>query len=88
MTYDEAKRQSNLKKHSIDLADCVAVFDAPMLTKEDDRCAYAEQRLKSLCWLKGRVVVLIWTDRHPVPHAISCRYGDKNETASYFKAIL
>ena len=88
MTYDEAKRQSNLIKHGIDLADCHAVFDAPMVTVEDDRCAYGEQRLRSLCWLNRRVVVLIWTDRDPIPHAISCRYGDKNETSIYFKAVL
>ncbi len=88
MTYDENKRQINLTTHGIDLALCSCVFDAPMVTKEDDRCRYHEQRLVSLCWFNNRVVVMVWTDRDPVPHVISCRYGDKNETASYFKAVL
>jgi hypothetical protein len=37
ITYDEAKRRTNLKKHGIDLVDCDRVFDAPMLTEDDTR---------------------------------------------------
>jgi uncharacterized DUF497 family protein len=88
VTYDETKRQANLAKHGINLADCAGVFDAPMLTAEDARDAYGEQRLKSLCWLGGRVAVLVWTDRDAGPHLISCRQGDKHETQTYFKAFL
>jgi hypothetical protein len=88
VTYDEAKRQANLAKHGINLNDCGSVFDAPMLTVEDASEAYSEQRLKSLCWLNGRVAVLVWTDRAPGPHLISCRYGDKHETLTYFQAFL
>jgi len=88
VTYDAAKRQANLAKHGIDLAECGSVFDAPMLTEEDARIAYGEQRLKSLCWLADRVAVLVWTDRASGPHLISCRYGDKHETQAYFKAFL
>lgn len=88
VTYDETKRQTNLTKHGIDLAEVGAVFDAPMLTDEDAREAYGEQRLKSLCWLDGRVAVLVWTDRETGPHLISCRYGDKHETFRYFQAAF
>lgn len=35
MTHDPAKRRSNKRKHKIDLAECEAAFDAPMLTRED-----------------------------------------------------
>lgn len=87
VAYDEMRRLANLAKHGIDLAECGGVFDAPMLTEEDAREAYGEQRLKSLCWLSGRVVV-VWTDRATGPHLISCRYGDKHETQTYFKAFL
>lgn len=88
VTCDDAKRQSNLKKHGIDLTACSAVFDAPMLTEEDRRIAYGETRLRSLGWLHDRVVVLIWVDRPTAPHLISCRYGDKHETQTYFRAVL
>ena len=88
VTYDEPKRLANIDKHQIDLADCEVAFDAPMLTKEDAREAYGEQRLQSLCWLNARVVLLVWVDRKDGPHLISCRYGDKNETARYFKEFV
>ncbi len=88
VTCDESKRQANLAKHGIDLAKCAGVFDGPMLTEEDAREFYGEQRLKSLCWLGGRVAVLVWTDREAGPPLISCRYGDKHETQIYFKAFL
>lgn len=87
-TYTDAKRQSNLAKHGIDFADGESVFDSPMLTEEDTRHTYGEQRLRSLCWLNGRVAVLIWTDRESGPHFISCRYADKQETQIYFKAFV
>ena len=87
VTYDEAKRAINLAKHGIDLAECESVFDAPMLTEEDARQAYGEQRLKSVGWLHGRVVVLIWTERANEPHLISCRYGDRHDTHKYHQAL-
>jgi len=59
-----------------------------MLTEGDTRANYGEQRLKSLGWFNERVVLLVWTDREVGPHLISCRYSDKHETQSYFKAVL
>lgn len=88
ITFDEPKRQINIRKHGIDFADCEAIFDAPLVTDENGREAYGEQRLKSLGWLNYRVVVLIWTDRETGPHLISCRYGDQRETRRYFKEVL
>lgn len=88
VTYDETKRQANLAKHGIDLAGCGEAFDRPMVTAEDSSEAYGEQRLISLCWLAGRVVVMVWTDRDAGPHIISCRKGDKHEASRYFKAVL
>ena len=86
MSYDPAKRELNLRKHGIDLAECDGIFDEPMLTREDDREAYGEQRLISLGWLKSRVVVLVWTDREDEPHLISCREGEAHEQEAYCSA--
>jgi uncharacterized protein len=85
MAYDPAKRRSNKRKHGIDLADCDAVFDAPMLTREDASQGYGEQRLISLGWLKGRVVVLVWTDRYDGHRSISCREAKPYEQEAYFR---
>jgi uncharacterized DUF497 family protein len=87
VTYDEAKRQSNLTKHGIDLADVGAVFDGLMHTEEDSRMDYGERRLQSLGWFRGRVVFLVWTDCSDGPRIISCRYGGKYETLRYFKIL-
>ncbi len=89
ITFDPAKRQANIDKHGIDLADCETVFDTPMLTKEDARESYGgEQRLQSICWLDSRVVVVVWVDRENGPHLISCRQGEKHETARYFQEFI
>lgn len=86
VTYDPAKRKTNQRKHEIDLLECESVFDEPMLTREDTREFYGEQRLVSLGWLKGRVVVLVWTDRQDGPRMISCREAEPHEQEAYFRA--
>lgn len=48
MGYDPIKREKSRRKHAIDLAECESVFDEPMLTREDTRETYDEQRLVSL----------------------------------------
>ncbi len=86
MPFDPLKRKANLGKHAIDLADCEVVFDEPMLTREDSRENYGEQRLVSLGWLKGRVVFLVWVDCEDGPRLISCREAEPYEKQAYFRA--
>lgn len=86
MNYDLAKARTNLHKHAIDLPGCMAAFDAPMLTREDDRGHYAEQRFVSMGQAHGRVVVLIWTDREDGPRLISCRKATPYERQIYYRA--
>jgi uncharacterized DUF497 family protein len=76
MSYDPGKRNKNRLKHAIDLAECETIFDAPMLSREDDSEDYGEQRLVSLGQLNGRIVVLVWTDRDDGPRMISCREAE------------
>lgn len=85
--WDEAKRKKNLRDHGIDLAEVACVFDAPMVTVEDQRESYGEQRLLSLGWFRNRVVFLVWTERNDCARMISCRYGDKHETRAYFETL-
>lgn len=87
ITWDENKRKKNLKAHGIDLAELGCIFDAPMVTVEDEREEYGEQRLTSLAWYSERVVFLVWTERDDDARLISCRYGDKHETRTYFQAL-
>jgi uncharacterized protein len=87
ITCDESKRKTNLKKHQIDLSELEGAFDLPMITVEDDREAYGELRLQSLAMWRGRVVFLVWTERHEAAHLISCRYADRSQTEDYFENI-
>ena len=87
ISYDDNKRQINIKKHGIDLAECVSIFDHPMITKEDARENYGEQRLLSLGLLNSVVVFMVWVDKVEHPHLISVREATKHEQKYYFANI-
>lgn len=87
ITWDEPKRRENLRKHGIDLVLLKDVFDAPLLTVEDDCEAYDEQRLQSLAFWRGRVVFLIWTERPHAAHLISCHHANQCQTQNHFAAV-
>jgi uncharacterized protein len=84
ITWDARKRQANLRKHGIDLAAVGPVFDGDMLTREDSRFPYGEQRFQSLGILSGTVVFVAWALRDEIPHVISCRKANQNEREAYF----
>ena len=86
-TWDEQKRQANLRSHGLDFEGCEAVFDRPVVTQEDSRMAYGEQRINLLGWLRDRVVHMTYTERGEDLHVISLREATKHEVRYYFKAI-
>jgi hypothetical protein len=71
----------------LDFAGCEEVFDAPVVTAEDSRAAYGEQRINLLGWLHGRVVHLTYTERGEDLHVISLREASKHEARHYFKVV-
>jgi uncharacterized DUF497 family protein len=85
--WDENKRLINVQKHGFDFGDAVAVFDGDIVTIEDDRFEYGEQRFVTLGLLNGRVVVIVHTEREDIIRIISVRKATKNEEKSYFKQI-
>ena len=68
-TWDEAKRQQNLKDHGIDFADLDGFFDGDLLTREDVRETYGEVRYQSIGLFNG--VVLFGLGRHAARKATS-----------------
>ncbi len=56
-----------------------------MVTREDTREDYGEQRFVSLGWTKDKVVVLVWTDGEAEPRLISCREAEPYEQEAYFR---
>jgi uncharacterized DUF497 family protein len=87
VTWDEQKRQANVRLHGLDFKGCDAVLDHPVLTMKDSRFSYGEQRINLLGWLRGQVVHLTYTERGEDMHIISLREATKYEARDYFKAI-
>ncbi|RJP30110.1 MAG: BrnT family toxin [Candidatus Omnitrophota bacterium] len=85
--WDEDKRLANARKHGIDFVDAVAVFDGDIVTIEDDRFEYGEQRFLTLGVLNERVVVIIHTERKNVTRIISVRKATRYEERRYFEQI-
>ena len=54
--WDEAKRQSNLEKHRLDLADAYKIFESPTWEFEDERFDYPETRVITVGFLDGLLV--------------------------------
>jgi uncharacterized DUF497 family protein len=85
--WDEAKRLANLRKHGIDFIDIPVVFEGDIVTVEDDRFNYGEQRFVTLGWLQGRVVAIVHTEREESTRIISARKATKYEQRIYFEQI-
>jgi uncharacterized DUF497 family protein len=85
--WDEAKCLANVAKHGFDFVDAVLVFEGDIVTIEDDRFEYEEQRFVTLGLLNGRGVVIVHTEREDVTRIISVRKATKNEERSYFEQI-
>ena len=82
-TWDHAKCLRNIKIHGLDFPGCEAVFDGPVVTWEDARQAYGEQRINLLGWLGDIVVHMTYTERGDEPHIISLRKAEKHEIRRY-----
>lgn len=87
LTWDEAKRQANLRKHGFDFADVESVFEGDTFTFEDDRFDYGEVRLITLGLLQGMVVVVIHAEEESLIRIISMRKADKHEQKLYFQSL-
>ena len=83
--WDEDKRLKNIRNHAIDFMDAITIFDSDTVTIEDNRFEYGEQRFITLGLLKGRVIVVVHTDRKSTTRIISARKATKNEQIIYFE---
>lgn len=62
-TWDPQKNTSNIRKHGIDFADVVAMFDYPMLVNLDGQADYGEDRWIGIGLLKNTVAAVVFTER-------------------------
>ncbi|CDM96260.1 MAG: BrnT family toxin [Limnospira sp. PMC 1240.20] len=85
--WDETKRLTNLRKHGINFIDVPLVFDGDIVTFEDDRFNYGEQRFVTLGLLQGRVVAIVHTEQEKCIRIISARKATKYEQQIYFEQL-
>jgi uncharacterized DUF497 family protein len=84
-SWDESKRQQNIKDHGLDFEGADAIWDNFTITREDIREDYGEQRLVTFGILDGELVVLVHTERDDDMHIISLRQAEKHEARYYFE---
>ena len=87
ITWDEKKRLSNLKSHSIDFVDTPRVFEGPTFTFEDDRFDYGERRFVTLGFLSDIPASIVHTESTTRIHVISFRKATRNEEIILFESI-
>ena len=84
IVFDDAKRQANLAKHGLDLADAGLVYDAPnkitLCSPRQD-----EDQLLDIAMVEvmGVVLVLVYVVRNQDVRAISLRRASKQERKYY-----
>jgi len=86
--WDPAKAKENIKKHKIDFADVVGVFEDEMAITIDDPDAEGEQRFVTIGLDKlGRFMVVVYTYRGDEIRLISARKANKGEEKQYAQRI-
>lgn len=83
--WDENKAKTNLKDHKVSFAEAKTVFNDPfLLTFPDPGHSDEESRYINVgCSTKGRVLVVIHTERGENIRIISCRKATKFERRNY-----
>lgn len=82
--WDENKNRLNIQKHGIDFNDAIEIFKHPLLSLEDNREYYAEERWLGIGWIKNMMGVVIYTERTgDVIRIISARKATKKEVHYY-----
>lgn len=86
--WNEAKNQSNIRKHGISFELAQGIFGGPVLTWPDDREGYGEDRFISIGAVdRVAVIVAVHTDREGRIRLISARAASRRERQIYYEQI-
>jgi hypothetical protein len=83
ITFDEAKRARTLVERGLDFSQATEVFAGPTIDIEDLRFDYREIRMMSVGHLRGRMVIVVWTQVDDTRRIISMRKANGREQARY-----
>ena len=86
--WDPVKAKANVKKHGVEFADAVGVFDDPDAITIEDPDSEGEQRFISIGLdVLGRIIVVAYTYQGDDIRLISARKATKKEAKIYEKRI-
>lgn len=83
--WDDAKARTNIQKHGVSFAEAKTVFNDPyLITYPDDAHSDDEERYINLGRsIRGRILVVIHTERNDVIRIISSRKATAAERTAY-----
>jgi uncharacterized DUF497 family protein len=87
ITFDPKKRDWTLAERGLDFAEAGEVFAGETADEIDDRRDYGEIRTITAGYLRGRMVIVVWTPRGEDRHIISMRKANEREQANYGEQI-
>ncbi len=84
--WDEAKAESNLKKHGVSFVAATRIFDdAFALDRIDTKANYGEHRFVIIGFVNGVLLTAAYTERDGRTRLISARKATRNEEAEYHR---
>jgi len=81
--WDPEKAAGNRRKHRVEFADAVGVFEDPRALTRDDAHADEPRHVTMGLDFLGRVVVVCWTERRNAIRIISARKATPRERRQY-----
>jgi hypothetical protein len=87
ITFDPAKRNWTLREHGLDFADAAEVFAGQTIDIPDRRQDYGEDRINSVGYFRGRMVMVCWTWRGDARHVISMRRTNDREKRRFAQSL-
>ena len=77
--FDPRKRLSTLEQRGLDFLDAESVFASPTIEIPDRRRDYGEVRTICFRALRGRALIVVYTERNGIRHIISMRKANERE---------
>jgi uncharacterized protein len=87
ITFDAEKRERTLAARGLDFSDAGFVFGGRTATRPDDRRDYGEPRFITAGFLRGRMVIVVWTPRGTGRRIISMRYAHDKERRGWTQYV-
>ena len=85
--WDEDKDQANIQKHGVGFETAKLIFDGSVLTWQDNRRNYGEDRYISIGQVHAAYILVVHTNRAGRIRLISARPASRKERQAYHEKI-